>query len=163
MLYDSYVRYLTATCARYLDNDEDVRDVLQEAFIKIFSSIKDFKPKGEGTLKAWMTRIVVNEALKFMRKESKLLFASISGHEELLETYDEPDTEGIPPSVIHNAIRNLPDGYRAVFNLYVIEQQPHKEIAKLLGIKESTSASQLHKAKAMLAKELNKYKKANHS
>lgn len=161
LLYTLHVRYLAAICSRYLNNDEDVRDVLQDSFIKIFSAIKDFSPKGDGALKAWMARIVINESLKFLQKKSRLLFASISGHEELLEIYEEPTTEGIPPNVIHSAIRSLPDGYRTVFNLYVIEQRPHKEIASLLGIKESTSASQLHKAKAMLAKILKQYKNSN--
>ncbi len=161
LLYNSHVRYLAAICSRYLNNDEDVRDVLQDSFIKIFLSIKNFTPRNDGALKAWMARIVINESLRFLQKKSRLLFASISGHEDRLETYDEPQTEGIPPDVIHAAIRSLPDGYRAVFNLYVIEQRPHKEIAQLLGIKESTSASQLHKAKAMLAKTLKQYKTSN--
>lgn len=159
-LYNRYARYLSAICCRYISNDDDVKDVMQDAFLRIFSSVSSFQYRGEGSLKGWMARIVLNESLNFINKNSRLAFT------ELKETsYDirdeEVDTEQTPTEIIHQLIRQLPDGYRTVFNLYVIEEKSHKEIATLLGIKESTSASQLHKAKAMLATKIKEYQQHN--
>lgn len=156
MLYSQYVRYLTAVCSRYIRSDEDVKDVLQDSFIKIFSSIKTFEYRGEGSLKGWMTRIVINETLKFMKRNSRLDFVQLS-NEKMDLPDEEQKIEGIPSSVIYEMIRSLPDGYRTIFNLYVIEEKSHKEIADLLNIKESTSASQLHRAKAILADKIRQY------
>lgn len=160
MLYCRSVRYLTAVCSRYICDGEDVRDVLQEAFLKILASIKSFEYRGDGSLKAWMARITLNETLKFIRNNSRLQFVELK-QEEMDKIDEEPDTEGIPPVAIHEMIRELPDGYRTVFNLYVVEGKSHKEIAELLGIKADSSASQLHRAKAMLAEKIKKYNTLN--
>ena len=69
MLYDRYVGYLTAVCARYIPDDDEVKDILQEAFIKVFQSMDKFSWRGDGSLKAWLTRIVVNDSLKFLRRK----------------------------------------------------------------------------------------------
>lgn len=156
-LYDHYIRYLTAVCSRYVSNDEDVHDVLQDAFIKVFTAIDTFTYRGEGSLKAWLTRVVLNEAIAFVRRSGRMSYVELN--DETLNVPDEaPDTEGIPASVLHAMIRDLPDGYRTIFNLYVVEEKSHKEIAQLLGIKESTSASQYHRAKALLAQKIKYYK-----
>lgn len=156
-LYDHYIRYLTAVCSRYVSNDEDVHDVLQDVFIKVFTAIDTFSYRGEGSLKAWLTRVVLNEAIAFVRRSGRMSYVELN--DETLNVADEtPDTEGIPASVLHAMIRDLPDGYRTIFNLYVVEEKSHKEIAQLLGIKESTSASQYHRAKALLAQKIKYYK-----
>lgn len=156
-VYSEYVEFLTATCARYIPTDEDVKDVLQESFIKIFTNIDSFEYREPGSLKAWMSRIVTNEALKFLKSQSRLAFTQYS--DEVLDiSEEEPDTHEIPAAVIQKAIRQLPDGYRTVFNLYVFENKSHKEIASLLNIKEKTSSSQFHRAKSLLAKQLKDYK-----
>lgn len=160
-VYDAYARYLTAVCARYIADDDEVKDVLQEAFIHIHDAAKSFEYRGSGSFKAWLTRIVVNQALKHLR-DCKAVFVPLSPQQEDLADED-PDTDQVPVEVIHSMIRELPDGYRAVFNLYVLEQRSHKEIAALLGITESTSASQLHRAKALLASRINKYRTAQNS
>ncbi len=160
-IYLRYVRYLTAVCARYIIRDEDLKDVLQESFVKIFSSIGRFEYRGEGSLKAWMTRIVVNEALKFLRREDTR-FTFISGRHDLPESIDDDSPDGVeevPPEIIQEMIRSLPAGYRMVFNLYMFEEKSHREIASLLHIGESTSASQLHRAKAILARQIEEYRK----
>lgn len=155
-VYSTYVRYLTATCSRYIVNNEDIRDVLQDSFLKIFSSIATFKYQGKGSLKAWMAKITVNESLKFLKKNSRFELVEIS--EEVHDRPDtEPDVDALPSSVLYNLIRELPDGYRTIFNLYVIEGKSHKEIANMLNIKESTSASQLHRAKSLLANKIRQY------
>ena len=157
LVYKKYVRYLSAVCSRYISNDEQLKDVMQEAFLRIFASIGVFRYQGEGSLQAWMGRIVVNEALKWLKQNSRLEFVEID-KDRLNITDDPPDTEGIPVDVIHRMIRSLPDGYRTVFNLYVIEEKSHKEIADILCINESTSASQLHRAKAMLAEMITQFR-----
>ena len=105
-----------------------------------------------------MTRITLNEAIKFIKRTCHFNFIELK-KEEIDLPDEEPDTESIPPPVIYKFIRELPDGYRTIFNLYVIEGRSHKEIARLLGIKEGTSASQLHRAKAILADKINDYNK----
>ena len=153
-LYGQYVGYLTAVCARYIPDDDEVKDILQEAFIKIFQSMGRFTWRGEGSLKAWMTRIVVNDSLKALRRKKPLPLS-----ETLTETADEeePAFDAVPLAVMQEMIRRLPDGYRTVFNLYVFEDKSHREIASLLGIKENSSASQLHHAKALLARWIKDY------
>ena len=160
-IYRKHVRYLSALCSRYITEDEDIKDVLQESFIKIFTSLDSFKYRGEGSLKAWMTKITLNETLKFVRNNSRLPIDSIDDKDMNIADSDSMETEDIPTDVLHQFIRELPDGYRTVFNLYVIDDKGHKEIAQLLGIKENTSASQLHKAKSMLAQKIKHYRTIN--
>lgn len=160
-LYDRYVQYLSAVCSRYITDRADVKDVLQEALVKIFQSLDRFEWRGEGSLRSWMARIVVNECLKFMRDNRRLdMFVTMP---ELPDVPDDEDddaeisVEDVPPDVIHSMIRELPDGYRTVFNLFVIEGRSHREIAKVLGISEATSASQFHRAKKILSKRIREY------
>ncbi len=161
-LYDTYSGYLTGVVARYVTDDELLKDVLQESFIKIFSSIGTFEYKGDGSLKAWMTKIVVNESLKQIAENSKSQAIEIpeaieDNRECDLEEIDEDDVDKVPIGVLMEMIRDLPDGYRMVFNLYVFEGKSHKEISAKLGIKENSSASQFHRAKAMLAEQIADY------
>ena len=160
-IYRKHVRYLSALCSRYITEGEDIKDVLQESFIKIFTSLDSFKYRGEGALKAWMAKITLNETLKFVRNNSRLPIDSIDDKDMNIADGDSMETEDIPTDVLHQFIRELPDGYRTVFNLYVIDDKSHKEIAQLLGIKENTSASQLHKAKSMLAQKIKHYRTIN--
>lgn len=160
-IYRKHVRYLSALCSRYITEDEDIKDVLQESFIKIFTSLDSFKYRGEGYLKAWTAKITLNETLKFVCNNSRLPIDSIDDKDINIADGDSMETEDIPTDVLHQFIRELPDGYRTVFNLYVIDDRSHKEIAQLLGIKENTSASQLHKAKSMLAQKIKHYRTIN--
>ena len=157
--YEENAGYLTAVCSRYISNREDVKDVLQESFIKIFKAIDKFEFKGVGSLRAWSARIVVNGALKHIKVIDKMQLTSLPSW-DLPDMADnqEPDFEDIPTSTILEMIRSLPPGYRTVFNLYVLEDKSHKEIATILNIAESTSASQYHRAKGMLVKEIELYR-----
>ncbi len=157
-IYDRHIRYLTAVAARYVD-DSELRDVLQESFIKIYTAISRFEHRGEGSLRAWLSRIVVNVALDHLRRATKE--SPFTPQEDVAEE-QEPEVDNIPIEIIHRFIRELPTGYRTIFNLYVFEEQSHDEIAQRLGISESTSASQLHRAKAILARKIKEYKKLNH-
>lgn len=155
-MYATYIRYLTAVCSRYIINNEDVKDVLQDCFLKIHSGIQSFEYRGKGSLKGWLTKVVVNEALKFLQRNNRFEFVEISDQEHDIPQEDT-DIDSLPSSEIFRMIRELPDGYRTIFNLYVIENKSHKEIASLLHIKESSSASQLHRAKSLLAKKIMQY------
>ena len=160
-LYELSVGQLTATCMRYVPDADDAKDVLQTGFVKIFKSLDKFENRGAGSLKAWMSRIIVNESLKFLRERKKS--DTVSYMSDLPETTDVPDDDesfaNIPQDEVMKMIRALPEGYRTIFNLYVFEDRSHKEIAELLGITESTSASQLHRAKALLMKQIQEFRK----
>lgn len=162
--YDSNSRYFAAVCSRYVSNEEDVKDVLQESFLKIFRAIHTFEYRGAGSLRAWSARIVVNEALKQIKENDRLQLTTLPSWDlPDQEEEQEPDFEEIPTSAIMEMIQSLPTGYRTVFNLYVFEKKTHKEIASMLGISENTSASQFHRAKAQLVKEIELYRlKAKH-
>ena len=157
-LYERYVGYLTAVCSRYVPDRDAVKDILQEVFVRVFGKIGDFEYRGEGSLKAWLHRIVVNDSLKFLRTSGRMKYV-----EDLPDVEDEqmdslPD---VPVAVVAEMIKALPDGYRTVFNLFVFEKKSHREIAELLGIKEDSSASQFFRARAMLARKIKEYLKAN--
>ena len=160
--YNNYSGYFTTVCSRYISNRDDIKDVLQESFIKIFKSITGFEYKGTGSLRAWSTRIVVNESLKFHKKSEKLNIVNSPAWNlpDIVEEEEEADFDETPTSVILEMIRSLPIGYRTVFNLYVFEKKTHKEIASILNITENTSASQLHRAKSLLAKQISGYRRS---
>ena len=153
LLYQRYVGILTSVCYRYVAQESDVKDVLQNSFVKIFTSLPTFKFRGEDSLKAWMTRIVVNESLNFLQSRKKLLFVE---DERILRDLPEEEVslDRISDDELHQLIRELPDGYRTVLNLFVFEGLSHRQIAELLSIKESTSASQFYFAKRLLAKRI---------
>lgn len=157
-LYDEYADWLAGVCERYISDSDDIKDVLQESFIKIFSQIKNFEYRGKGSLKAWLTKIVINESLNYLRKDKHFLISD--AEIENLDLPDvPPDTDELTEDEILKLIQQLPPGYRAVFNLFVIEEKSHKEIAEILNIKADTSASQFHRAKNMLANIITDYKK----
>lgn len=158
-----YTRYggsLAGVCVRYISDEEDVKDVIQNALVHIFSHITDFKYRGSGSMEAWVVRIAVNESLKFLRTKVQ--------HELLQPDYDviddsedDPPVRDIPPDILRKMLNRLPTGYRTVLNLYVFEGKSHQEIARLLGIKKDSSASQLLRAKSMLAQMIRKYNNNN--
>lgn len=158
LLYAEYSDYLNAVCARYVPNCDDRHDVLQEAFIKIFTRIDTFRYQGRGSLRAWASRIVVNEALGFLRRQHPEQ-ESADDPADLSIADEEPQPDGIPPEALSEMIASLPPGYRAVLNLYAIEGRSHKEIASILGISPDTSASQFHRACNRLARMITDYKR----
>ena len=151
-LYERYSGALMAVCLRYVADRETAEDVLHDGFIRIFQSMNRFTYIGEGSLKAWLSRVMANEALGYLRKQNA----------EIPDMPDEDeDVDDIPQSVLMELIRQLPDGYRTVFNLYVFEEKSHKEIAALLGITEHTSSSQFYRAKCLLMKKIKEYREKN--
>lgn len=162
-LYGAYAGYLTGVCTRYLSDADDVKDVLHDSFLKIFGAMHSFEYKGPGSLKAWLTKIVVNESLRFIRDTYRHELVSLSEEAEKIAATEEPEIRTMPMEIIHRMIRELPTGYRTVFNLYVFEGKSHKEISGILNIKEASSASQFHRAKALLAARIKEYQTNNPS
>ena len=158
-IYEQYYRYLAAVCARYVRNDEDVKDLVQEAFVRIFTRFDSFQNRGAGSLLAWCRRIAVNEALQHLRAAKRLSTTPLEATRNLPAPDETPDVAEIPQQELLNMIRRLPDRYRTVFNLYIFEEMNHKEISTQLGIAESTSASDLHRAKALLTQWIQAYRK----
>ena len=156
-LYMEYADYLTGVCARYISDEETLKDVLQESFIRIFTQIHQFEYRGKGSLKAWITKIAINEALQQLRKEKAFL---IPLHESQIGDFpdEESEVESIDSQTLLAFIQKLPPGYRAVFNLFVIEEKSHQEIAEILQIKPNTSASQYLRAKKLLIEMIQEYK-----
>lgn len=160
-LYDSCAPTLLSLCFRYSGNRDDAEDILHDGFMKIIQKIHTFKMRADGSLEAWMKRIMVNTALNFLRDRSKEKnFLDIDLVQDKIDFHDEAvaDPEEVYLKIsrqqILELICELPAGYRTVFNLFVFEQYGHKEIAGLLGCSENTSKSQLSKARGLLRKKM---------
>lgn len=157
--FDACAGYLMATITRYVPDNDIAQDLLQETFIKIFGNISRFEWRGKGSFKAWTSRIAANEALRWLKSNRKDSFMESS--DSLPEVPDDGDdgslSERVPPAVIQKMIQSLPEGYRAVFNMFVFEQMSHKEIGEKLGITETTSASQFLRARKKLAQMIREY------
>lgn len=158
-LYGKLAGQAMSMAMRYLADRDAAHDVLHDSFIKAYTKVGQFSYKGEGSFKAWVLRIVANESINLLRKQSK--FTSTDNIPELADE-GEPDIPPVPPDQLNRMIARLPVGYRTVLNLFVFEQKSHKEIAQILGIRENSSASQFLRAKRMLAKMIEDYKRHSH-
>lgn len=150
VMYNHYCRKMMAVCMRYSKSSAEAEDILQEAFIKIFHGIKDFRQ--ESKLETWMTRIMVNTALNAQRK--KLYLYPMVDVEEINLPDEEMSISGMHYTQLLELIQSLPQGCQMVFNLFAIEGYSHKEVAEMLGITEGTSKSQFARAKSLLQAKL---------
>jgi RNA polymerase sigma-70 factor (ECF subfamily) len=160
-LYKTYASKMRYICIRYASSTMEVDDIFQEAFIKIFNNIKNYK--GDGSFEGWIRRIFVNTAIDSFKKDQKKLSRPLldydthdkseTEHEESFESF----AESLSKDEVLEIITQLPDGYKMVFNLYAIENYSHKEIASMLNITEGTSKSQLSKARSLLRKQVKEY------
>ncbi len=157
-LYQRFVGLLTSVCYRYVSSDEDAKDVLQNSFIKIFTAISTFRYQSDKAFQSWMIRVVSNEALDFLKNRRRITFVDLNDTIQE-QTTEEPSIDRLSADELHQLITGLPDGYRMVFNMFVLDGYSHKEIGNLLGIKESSSASQYYHAKQLLAERINKLMK----
>ncbi len=148
-LYNQYKSYWFSICLRYHKNRADANDSMQNAMVQIFSKLHQFDSE-RGEFKHWTSRIVANESLQLLRKNSKLM--SVEVVDDLLDERVEEDSneEIFSSEQLMGFIQQLPDGYRAVFNLYIMEGYSHLEISQILNISVGTSKSQLFKARKML-------------
>ena len=152
-LYERYKGYAMSIGLRYIPDGDDVEDVVQDSFIQILTSIRRFDYHGEGSLTAWVGKIVANKAFDFVKKNERISFTGTVP--DLPE--EEPELERVPPDELTAMIAQLPSGYRLVLNLYVFEHCSHREIAQRLSIRENSSTSQLARAKQLLAKMMKDY------
>jgi len=154
-LYDRFASKMMGVSYRYASSQEEAKDILQDAFIKVFGRIGSFKK--EGSLEGWIRRIVVNTALDNIRKRKKdKQNVSLTEAEHLASNKDYI-IENLSAEDLLQMLKTIPIGYRTVFNLYAIEGYSHKEIADSLGITENTSKSQYSRAKAFLRNLLEQY------
>ncbi|WP_369791958.1 RNA polymerase sigma factor [Tenacibaculum sp. 47A_GOM-205m] len=153
-VYQLFSGKLFALCLKYSQNYQDAEDTLQDSFLTIFKKISQYKD--QGSFEGWMKRITINTALQKYREKSPLQLVT-EGVSEELEEEVVLETESVNVDVLLGFIQNLPDRYRLVFNLYVLDNYSHKEIASLLNITEGTSKSNLSRARQLLKKEVEVY------
>lgn len=154
IIYDRYAGDMMILCLRYLGNKEDARDTVMEAFYNFLKNINSFTYQGQGSVKAWLKKITVNQCLMHLRKQKRLVIADKEVEQVEVPGFANETIAQLSAKEIMKLVQTLPDGYRTVFNLYVFEEKSHKEIGALLGISENTSKSQLHKAKELLKKKI---------
>lgn len=154
-LFNQYSPLLLGIAMRYFKDKAKAEDVLQDGFIKIFKNLHKFKNKG--SFEGWMRRIVVNTALDEIRKEKKNQNNIELDNTNFKIVHKSDIEERLQAEVLMDIVKQLPDGFRIIFNMYAIEGYSHKEIANELGISESTSKSQYSRAKAALREQLKKY------
>lgn len=162
LLYETYGEYLFAVCYRFLGNREEAEDLLHDGFIKIFTHFEQFVWKGEGSLRAWTEQVMRNTVLMYMRNQ-RYWFETIEIEEEatMIEDSEPEYASDIPYEVLLKMISELPPRSRVIFNLYVIDGHSHQEIAKMLGIKEKASSSQLAKSRKIIISKINKWREKN--
>jgi RNA polymerase sigma-70 factor (ECF subfamily) len=146
-LYARYARRMYAVCLRYARHELEAQDLMQEGFIRVFEKLKDFRM--EGSLEGWVRRIMVHTAINCYRRKS--FQQERFGLDKLPESPVPSDAmDRLGTEELLAMVSTLPEGYRLVFNLFAIEGFDHAEIASMLGCGESTSRSQLAKARRML-------------
>jgi RNA polymerase sigma factor (sigma-70 family) len=146
-LYRLYSRAMYSICLRMVQQEQEAEDILQESFVDVFTKLHTFRY--QSSVGAWIKRIVVNNCINHL-KRNRLLFEELeSRHSAVVYEGEEIHDIEKPLQVadINKAIHKLPDGYRVVFSLYLLEGYDHKEIASILGITEATSKSQYSRAK----------------
>jgi RNA polymerase sigma-70 factor (ECF subfamily) len=147
-LYKLYSKAMYNVGYRITGNEEDAEDVLQEAFISAFKNLNHYR--GDSSFGSWVKKIVINKAINLLKKRKWELMPE---NEEFDIPAEEPEQEYRPElqvETVRNAIMKLPDGYRSVLSMYLLEGYDHQEIAGIMGITESTSKSQLNRAKTKL-------------
>ncbi|MBN2893813.1 MAG: RNA polymerase sigma factor [Bacteroidales bacterium] len=163
-LFKDYSGLIKAIAYRYTKNWQIAEDILQETFIVIYRKIHQYSHKG--SFEGWIKRIAVNNCLKYLKEQQKNVFKDVEdmklSEEETEQNVNVHDIESLVKNTdfsqkeIFDVVETLPDGFRIVFSMYVLENYKHKEIAELLGISESTSKTQLLRARKLIQKKLYK-------
>lgn len=148
-LFDTYSDGMLMVCLRYVKSLPDAEEMMLNGFYNFYKAIDRFVYNGQGSIGGWLKKIMVNECLMHLRKKG----LTIVNEDRAADVgTDDGQISRMNANEIFRVVMALPEGYRTVFNLFVIEGYSHKEIAKMLGINEGTSKSQLSKARAMLQK-----------
>ncbi|WP_432712425.1 RNA polymerase sigma factor [Pedobacter sp.] len=160
LLYQQTSAKMFALCMRYAKDRMEAEDSLQLGYIKVFQKIKDYR--GDGSFEGWIRRVMVNTAIESYRKNLRNLTVV-----QIEEAYEQPSTgfdfSKLGMQDLLSLIQQLADGYRLVFNMYIIEGYSHKEIAQTLGISEGASKSQLSRARAILKEKIIKMEGINYA
>jgi RNA polymerase sigma factor (sigma-70 family) len=151
MLFEQHAGVMMTVCRRYAREPKEAEDMLQEAFVRVFSYIEQFK--FQGSFEGWIKRVTVNAALKVLQSR-KITFSEISGDHQAFLTVEPQAVSNLSEEELLELISHLPDGYRTVFNLYALEGYNHDEIADMLHIKAASSRSQLSKARGLLREQI---------
>lgn len=151
-LYDSYLPYILTIVRRFGFQDSDIADIIQEIFIEIFIHIKKFDPK-KGELKYWIKALAINKVLNTLRKSKKEKIID-SGSQVIDIGHSPVALDNLEAEYLIDCIASLPEGYRTVFNLFVVDGYSHREIGEMQGIGAASSRSQLTRAKQLLKKKL---------
>ena len=154
-LYEHFSRYAMGVTLRYVPRRDDALDIVQDSFISILTSISTFEYRGEGSLRNWVTRIVSNQAVSWMKDHEQLSFSELTFDE--IEDDEDSAIEEVPKELVNEMIGRLPVRYRVVVNLRTFERLSHKDVALRLGIPERTSIVLFYRAKRKLAKMINEY------
>jgi len=152
-VYSKYAPKMLSICRQYIKDLHQAEDIMITAFMKVFTNLKNFEHKG--SFEGWIRRIMVNECISYLRVQKKVGFLEDEFYVE--DTFNNIESH-FSVEDIQSLIDSLPDGYKMVFNLYAVEGFKHQEIAKMLGISEGTSKSQLCHARKMLQEQINKQK-----
>lgn len=150
-IYQLYSPVLYGLCLKYMRNEDDAKDVFQEAFVIAFQKMDQYK--FEGSFEGWLKRIFINKLLETLKKKKKDVLY-LDNYDTNIADEDEIEIPPIKQEKLLEYIQELPDQYRMVFNLYIFEKMKHKEIAVMLGISEGTSKSNLNRAKSILKKRI---------
>lgn len=154
-LYNLFAGKMFGLCLRYADSEDEAKDILQDGFIKVFLNLKQFNHKG--SFEGWIRKIIVNTALEKFRDKSYLFAVSMENdYDQNDKKYDHILSE-LAANDLLKIIQELSPQYRMVFNLYAIEGYSHKEICKVLNIKEGTSKSNLSRAREILKDKVKRY------
>jgi RNA polymerase sigma-70 factor (ECF subfamily) len=151
-LYKRYSNTLFSICLKYSPNYAEAQDNLQDSFITIFKRIEQFK--GKGSFEGWIKRITVNTALQKYRKKRAF---DITNEDQIEDEDVEVVDTSLPLDFLLKIIQELPDRYRMVFNLYILDGYSHKEIGEMLGISDGTSKSNLARARMILKQKIEIY------
>ncbi|MFH7007041.1 RNA polymerase sigma factor [Flavobacterium plurextorum] len=152
-IYQLFSPVLYGICLKYMKNEDDAKDVFQEAFVIVFQKMSQYK--FEGSFEGWLKRIFINKLIETLSKKKKeSFFLDVFDPDTDFVEEEDLDIQPIEQEKLLEYIRDLPDQYRTVFNLYVFEKLKHREIAELLNISEGTSKSNLNRAKHILQKRI---------
>jgi RNA polymerase sigma-70 factor, ECF subfamily len=153
-LYMAYADRMMMLCLRYIPNREDAKETMMDGFLNFYRNIGAFEYRGEGSVQAWLKKIMVNQCLMLLRKKRPVWVEHQENESDPYGVQHDDTYWRMSVKEIMNMIHALPDGCRTIFNLYVFEGLGHTEIAMLLDISESTSKSQLHRARTLLKEKI---------
>lgn len=155
LLYNRFASTMFSVCLRYSSSKADAEDILQDGFIKVFNNVKNYKFKG--SFEGWIRRLMINTALQKYKKDKNLFFVEEYFDKNMIEEEEILSTPNIPTEVLLEMVQSLPERYRLVFNLYVLDGHIHQEVAEIMDISIGTAKSNLSRARKILQEKVRNY------